>query len=59
MVYSITIKDAGQSRIYETFDYLHDAQMAFEDAMETLEPSGYESIQLLGKRGDVIETHIF
>lgn len=51
MVYSITIKDAGQSRVYETFDYLHDAQMAFEDAMETLEPSGYESIQLLGKRG--------
>lgn len=57
MSYFITYRDGGKDFPYETLESLDDARQAYEKAIEELKDA--ESIRLLDRIGDTIESHIF
>jgi|TARA_B100001121_G_C18578064_1_gene568281 hypothetical protein len=57
MSYFITYRDGGKDFPYETLENLDDARQAYEKAIEELKDA--ESIRLLDRIGDTIESHIF
>mgnify|MGYP006265946285 CR=1 FL=1 len=57
MSYSIIYKDGAVHYYYETLDELDDAREVYEKAIEEMKHA--DSIQLVDKAGDTIESHIF
>ena len=57
MSYSIIYTDGSVDYYYETFDEWSDARQAYQKAIEELQ--GAESIKLVDKAGDTIESHLF
>ena len=57
MSYSIIYKDGAIHYYYETLDELDDAREMYEKAIEEMKHA--DSIQLVDKAGDTIESHIF
>ena len=57
MSYSIICKDGAVHYYYETLDDLYDARVVYEKAI--VEIIHADSIHLVDKGGDTIESHIF
>ena len=57
MSYSIIYKDGAVHYYYETLDELEDAREAYQKAIKEMKDA--DSIQLVDKTGEMIESHVF